>query len=97
MEEHIHELHGLQQMLHVMGELISNQDFSNTLLMSLPKLWSMFITAINAGLPMLTSDALIAHTLEEFKAWNASSGGTVLKGSVLRPVTPSLHLLINSG
>jgi len=51
-----------------MGELISDRDFSNMLLMSLLKSWSMFITAVNAGLPMLTSDALIAQIMEEFKS-----------------------------
>jgi len=60
MEEHIRKLHGLQQTLHMMGELILDCNFSNTLLRSLPKSWSMFITAVNADLPMLTSDALIA-------------------------------------
>ena len=60
MEEHIRKLHSLQQMLHAMGELISDQDFSNTLLTSLPKTWLTFIMAVNARLPTLTSDALIA-------------------------------------
>src|SRR6266481_7772536 len=32
MEEHIRKLRGLQQMLHMMGELILDWDFSNTLL-----------------------------------------------------------------
>ena len=61
MEEHVRKLCALQQMLHAMGELISDHDFSNTLLMSLPKTWSTFITAVNAGLPTLTSDALITR------------------------------------
>jgi len=37
MEDHIRKLHGLQQLLHMMGELISDRNFSNMLLMSLPK------------------------------------------------------------
>src|SRR6266481_6976304 len=81
MEEHIQKLHGLQQTLHTMGELISDWDFSNTLLMSLPKSWSTFITAVNAGLPTLTSDALIVHILEEYKSRQAGSGGMALKGA----------------
>ena len=68
MEEHIRKLHGLQQMIHTMGELISDRDFSNTLLTSLLKTWLTFITAVNAGLPTLTSDALIAWILEEYKS-----------------------------
>src|SRR6266481_8844133 len=81
MEEHIRKLRGLQQMLHAMGELISDQDFSNTLLTSLPKSWSTFIMAVNAGLLTLTSDALIVYILEEYKSWQAGSGGTALKGA----------------
>src|SRR6266481_3793723 len=81
MEEHIQKLRGLQQTLHAMGELISDWDFSNTLLMSLPQSWSTFITAVNAGLPTLTSDSLIAHTFEEYKSRQAGSGGMALKGA----------------
>ena len=81
MEEHIRKLHGLQQTLHAMGELILDRDFSNTLLTSLPKSWSTFITAVNAGLLTLTSDALIVRILEEYKSRQAGSGGTVLKGA----------------
>jgi len=81
MGEHIRKLRSLQQTLHAMGELISDRDFSNMLLTSLPKSWSMFITAVNAGLPMLTSDALIAQIMEESKSRQAGSGGTALKGS----------------
>ena len=68
MEDHIRKLCSLQQLLHMMGELILDQDFSNTLLTSLPKLWSMFIMVVNASLPMLTSDALIVWIMEEFKS-----------------------------
>ena len=68
MEEHIRKLRGLQQMLHVMGELILDWDFSNTLLTSLPKTWSTFIMAVNAKLPTLMSDALITRILEEYKS-----------------------------
>src|SRR6266481_3257334 len=81
MEEHIQKLRGLQQTLHVMGELISDRDFSNTLLTSLPKSWSTFIMAVNARLLTLTSDALIAHILEEYKSRQAGSGGMALKGA----------------
>ena len=81
MEEHVRKLHGLQQTLHAMGELISDRDFSNTLLTSLPKTWSTFITAVNAGLLTLTSDALITRILEEYRSWLANSGSTALKGA----------------
>ena len=81
MEEHVRNLRGLQQTLHVMGELISDRDFSNTLLTSLPKTWSTFIMAVNAGLLTLTSDPLIARILEEYQSWLANSGGMALKGA----------------
>src|SRR6266481_8144440 len=81
MEEHIQKLRSLQQTLHAMGELILDQDFSNTLLMSLPKSWCTFIMAVNARLPTLTSDALIACILEEYKSRQAVSGGMALKGA----------------
>ena len=81
MEEHIMKLCGLQQMLHTVGELILDQDFSNTLLTSLPKTWSMFIMAVNAGLLALMSDALIAWILEEYKSQQADSGGMALEGA----------------
>ena len=81
MEEHVHKLRGLQQMLHMMGELISDRNFSNTLLMSLPKTWSTFIMAVSARLPTLTSDALIVRILEEYRSRLANSGGMVLKGA----------------
>ena len=78
MEEHIRKLRSLQQMLHAMGELILDWDFSNTLLTSLPKTWSTFITAVNAGLPTLTSDALIAWILEEYKSRQAGVRSTII-------------------
>ena len=58
MEEHIRKLRGLQQTLHMIGELlvISDQDFSNTLLTSLPKSWSTFIMAVNASLQIADTD-----------------------------------------
>src|SRR5882724_2465237 len=79
MGEHIRKLRGLQQTLHAMGELILDRDFSNTLLTSLPKSWSTFITAVNAGLPMLTSDALIARIMEELNLDRPAQGARCLK------------------
>ena len=40
-----------------------------------------FIMAVNAGLLMLMSDALIARILEEYKSRQAGSGGMALKGA----------------
>ena len=79
MEEHIRKLHGLQQTLHAMGKLISDRDFSNTLLTSLPKTWSTFITAVNARLLTLTSDALITQILEEYNPDKLAQGAWCLK------------------
>src|SRR5882724_10279920 len=93
MEEHIRKLCSLQQPLHVMGELISDWDFSNTLLMSLLKSWSTFIMA-NASLPMLTSDALIVWIMEEFKS---GSGGMALKGSEKNKKSNNRHASATRG
>jgi gag-polypeptide of LTR copia-type len=67
MEEHIRKLRTLQKQLHVLGDLVSDRDFCNALLTSLPGSWSTFLTAINAALPMLSSDTLIARVLG--RAW----------------------------
>jgi gag-polypeptide of LTR copia-type len=40
MEEHVRKLHGLQQELNARGQLVTNADFTNTLLTSLPDSWS---------------------------------------------------------
>ena len=65
MEEHIWKLCSLQKQLHALSDLIKDHDFCNVLLTSLPGFWSTFLTAINASLPMLSSDVLIAWVLEE--------------------------------
>ena len=65
MEEHIQKLCSFQKQLHALGDLIKDRDFCNVLLTSLPGSWSTFLTAINASLPMLSSDVLIARVLEE--------------------------------
>jgi len=97
MEEHIRKLCGLQQMLHMMGELISDRNFSNMLLMSLPKSCLMFIMAVNASLPMLTSDALIMQIMEEFKSRQAGSGGMALKGSEKKKKSNNRHASTTRG
>ena len=64
-EEHICKLCSLQKQLHALSNLVSDHDFCNMLLTSLPGSWSILLTAINASLPMLSSDVLIAQVLEE--------------------------------
>ena len=49
MEEHVCKLQGLGQELNDCGQLITDMDFSNTLLTSLLESWSSFITAVNAA------------------------------------------------
>ena len=64
-EEHIQTLQGLQQQLNARGHLITNIDFANTLLTSLSKSWSTFITAVNStGLP-LSLETLVAQILDK--------------------------------
>jgi gag-polypeptide of LTR copia-type/Pol polyprotein, beta-barrel domain/Domain of unknown function (DUF4219) len=80
MEEHVHWLRGIQQELNAQGHYISNDDFSNTLIMSLPSSWSAFITAVNAGGGGMPADVLIAWILDEDRAQKAgTSWQTALK------------------
>ena len=65
MEEHVCKLRGLHQQLNVRGQLISDKDFTNTLLTSLPDTWSPFITTINASGAAISSEVLIARILDE--------------------------------
>ena len=65
MEEHICKLRGLGQELSARGQLITDGNFSNTLLTSLPDSWSPFITTVNAGGVAILSDVLIARILDE--------------------------------
>jgi hypothetical protein len=44
MEQHARTMRKLQMDLHARGEIISEGEFSNTLLTSLPESWSTFIT-----------------------------------------------------
>ena len=65
MEEHMQKLHGIQQELNAQGHYISDTEFTNTLLTSLPDSWSAFITVVNAsGIGPLV-DVLIAWVLNE--------------------------------
>ena len=71
MEEHVCKLCGLQQELNAHSQLITDVDFTNTLLTSLPDSQSPFITAENAGGATLTSDILIVRLLDEDQAHQA--------------------------
>jgi gag-polypeptide of LTR copia-type/Pol polyprotein, beta-barrel domain/Integrase core domain/Domain of unknown function (DUF4219)/GAG-pre-integrase domain/Zinc knuckle len=73
MEEHVRKLRGLGQELSARGQLITDTDFSNTLLTSLPDSWSSFITAVNAGGIAISSDVLIARILDEDRVRQAGS------------------------
>ena len=65
MEEHMWKLHGIQQELNAQGHYISNNEFANTLLTSLPDSWSAFITAVNTSRISPSADVLIAQVLNE--------------------------------
>ena len=68
MEEHVRKLRGIQQELNARGHYISNTEFMNTLLTSLPDSWSAFITAVNASGISPSADVLIAWVLDEDRA-----------------------------
>ena len=65
MEEHIWKIRGIQQELNMWGHYISDTEFMNTLLMSLPDSWSVFITVVNASGIGPSADVLIAQVLDE--------------------------------
>ena len=64
MEEHVCKLQGLGQELSAHGQLITDADFSNTLLTSLLDSWSSFINAVNTSGVAISSDVLIARILD---------------------------------
>ena len=65
MEEHMWKLHRIQQELNVWGHYISDTEFMNTLLTSLPDSWSVFITVVNTSGITPLADVLIAQVLNE--------------------------------
>ena len=54
MEEHVCKLCRLYQQLNARGQLVTNEDFANTLLTSLLETWSSFISTINATGMLIT-------------------------------------------
>lgn len=74
MEEHIRKLHGLHQQLKARGQDITDTEFTNTLLTSLPASWASFITTINASGIAITSETLIGRILDEDRSRHAGSG-----------------------
>ena len=73
MEEHVRKLRGLHQQLNTRGQLISDEDFTNTLLTSLPDTWSPFITTINASRAAISLEVLIARILDEDCTWRTGT------------------------
>ena len=65
MEEHMQKLCGIQQELNAWGHYISDTEFVNTLLTSLPDSWSVFITVVNASGISPSADVLIVWILNE--------------------------------
>ena len=58
------KLCGIQQKLNMQGHYISDTEFSNTLLTSLPNSWLAFITAVNANRAGKMGDILMAQVLD---------------------------------
>ena len=59
------KLRGIQQELNTRGHYISDTEFANTLLTSLPDSWSAFITVVNASGIGPSADVLIVQVLDE--------------------------------
>ena len=86
MEEHIRKLHRLYQQLSAQGQLISDEDLTNMLLMSLLDTWSAFITTINTSGAPITSEMLITWILDEDHVkWAGSGWKMALKVQGKRP------------
>jgi hypothetical protein len=81
---HISRLRQLQEELHIMGNLVSDEDFVMILLTSLPESWDNYTTSLfgsSSNKPSVKSHELIAILLEEDrrrKTRNGESSGTAL-------------------
>ena len=73
MKEHIRKLWGIYLQLNARGHVISDDDLSNTILTSLPKTWSSFITTISANGQPIPLETLIARILDKYQAQQAGS------------------------
>ena len=73
MEEHIQKLHRLYQQFNARGQMVSDKDFTNTLLTSLPDTWFTFITTVNATSGTISSEMLIAQILDEDRICHSGS------------------------
>jgi hypothetical protein len=74
--EHISKLQKLQEELHLMGSLVSDEDFAMLLVSSLPESWDLYMSVYlgsKADGTTLTSHELVAILLEEDRhhhEWN---------------------------
>src|SRR6266498_2247787 len=81
---HISRLRRLQEEIHIMGSLVSDEDFMMILLTSLPESWDSYTTSFlgsSGNKPDIKSHELIAVLYEEDrrrKARNGESSGTTL-------------------
>ena len=69
MRTHIGALRTMQENLHAMGSLISDEDFTMILLTSLPDLWDMYTTSYLGAMGnklTVKSHELMAILIEEF-------------------------------
>ena len=84
MVTHISNLRQLQEELHVLGSLVSDEDFVMILLTSLPESWDNYTTSLfgsSGNKPSIKSHELVAVLLEEDrrrKARGGESSGTAL-------------------
>lgn len=76
---HIAELRKIQAELHLMGSIIADDDFSSTLVASLPESWDSFTAAYqgaHSNTATITSHELAAIIIEEYRRRNDKSGST---------------------
>ena len=69
MKTHVGTLRQMQEQLHAMGSIITDEDFIMILITSLPESWDMYMTSYLGSMgdkPTLKSHELIAILIEEF-------------------------------
>ena len=77
MVEHISNLRKLQEELHIMNNLVSDEDFLMILITSLPESWDNYTSSYlgsSGNKPDLKSHELVAILLEEEKRWKGRTG-----------------------
>ncbi|KAF4622418.1 hypothetical protein D9613_009127 [Agrocybe pediades] len=80
MSEHVSKLRQLQEELHIMGSVISDEDFVMILLTSLPESWENYASSFlgsSSNRPTVRSQELVGILMEEYRRRKEKGGETV--------------------